>query len=309
LRLAFAGTPEFAVPALEALLASDHRVVAVYTQPDRPAGRGRRLTESPVKRVAGSRGLPLEQPVSLRDADAQAALAGLELDALIVAAYGLILPQAVLDIPRLGCINIHASLLPRWRGAAPIQRAIQSGDTVTGITIMQMAAGLDTGDILLQRETSIGGGDTAASLHDRLAVIGAEALIETLEALAAGRIEARPQDEALATYASKIDKRESEIDWNRAAQEIERQIRAFNPWPVAQTRHQGQALRIWAAEALEGEHGEPPGRVLAEGGEGILVAAGRGMVRLLSLQLSGGKVLAVREFLNARSLKGVVLPD
>lgn len=309
LRLIFAGTPDFAVPALEALIASEHRVVAAYTQPDRPAGRGRKLTESPVKRLARTHAIPVEQPRSLRERTARDRLASLEPDVLIVAAYGLILPQSVLDVPRWGGINIHASLLPRWRGAAPIQRAILNGDGVTGITIMQMAAGLDTGDILLQRDTPIGPRETAGELHDRLARIGADALLDALGLLREGRLQARPQDDRLATYAAKLEKREAEIDWSRDAVEIERQVRAFNPWPVAQTHHQGSPLRIWEADTLEDGQGQPAGSVLAEGPQGIDVAAGSGALRLLRLQLPGGRIMSARDFMNARSLGRSRLPS
>lgn len=307
LRIAYAGTPDFAVPALEALIDSRHEVVAVYTQPDRPAGRGRKLKAGPVKTVAQAAGIPVEQPVSLREAEAQARLAGYAPDLMVVAAYGLILPQAVLDIPRLGCLNIHGSLLPRWRGAAPIQRAILAGDAETGITIMQMDAGLDTGDMLLKRTVPIVPGQTAQMLHDVLAVAGAEALLEAIDGLLAGRLQPEPQDAAQATYAEKLHKEEAEIDWTQPADVLARRVCAFNPWPVAQTRRGGEPLRLWEARAIDGEG--PPGKVVAEGPEGIDIACGRGLLRVTRLQLPGGRPLAARDFLNGRTLAGEVLPS
>lgn len=307
LRIAYAGTPDFAVPALKALIDSRHEVVAVYTQPDRPAGRGRKLKAGPVKTVAQAAGIPVEQPVSLREAEAQARLAGYAPDLMVVAAYGLILPQAVLDIPRLGCLNIHGSLLPRWRGAAPIQRAILAGDAETGITIMQMDAGLDTGDMLLKRTVPIVPGQTAQMLHDVLAVAGAEALLEAIDGLLAGRLQPEPQDAAQATYAEKLHKEEAEIDWTQPADVLARRVCAFNPWPVAQTRRGGEPLRLWEARAIDGEG--PPGKVVAEGPEGIDIACGRGLLRVTRLQLPGGRPLAARDFLNGRTLAGEVLPS
>ena len=307
LRIVYAGTPEFAVPALAALIAARHELVAVYTQPDRPAGRGRRLQASPVKRVALEHGLPIEQPATLRSPEAQARLREYRPDVMIVAAYGLILPQAVLDIPHHGCLNIHASLLPRWRGAAPIQRAILAGDAETGVTIMQMAAGLDTGDVLVRRACPIGPEDSAATLHERLARLGAEALLATLDDLVAGRLAPERQDEALATYAAKLTKEEAAIDWRQPATAIDRAVRAYNPWPVAYTALDGEALRIWEARALDAVAHAEPGTVVAERPEGIDVATGSGLLRILRLQLPGGKPLTAREFLNGRSLAGVVL--
>lgn len=307
LRIVYAGTPEFAVPALEALIASPHEVVAVYTQPDRPAGRGRRLQASPTKQLALEHGIPVEQPERLKAPEDQARLRDYRPDVIIVAAYGLILPQAVLDIPRHGCLNVHASLLPRWRGAAPIQRAILAGDAETGVTIMQMAAGLDTGDMLARHPCPIGPGDSAAMLHDRLARLGAEALLATLDDLAAGRLAPEPQDERLATYATKLTKDEAEIDWQQSAAAIDRTVRAYNPWPVAFTRLGGEPLRIWEARPLAEDAGTEPGTVVVEGANGIDVASGSGRLRILRLQLPGGKPLAAREFLNGRSLEGVVL--
>ncbi len=307
LKIIFAGTPEFAARALDALLASPHRVLAVYTQPDRPAGRGRKLTPSPVKQRALAAGIEVRQPATLKDAAEQQALRELDADVMVVAAYGLLLPKAVLEIPRLGCINIHASLLPAWRGAAPIQRAILHGDRETGITIMQMDEGLDTGDILLMRACPIGEDDTAASLHDKLAELGAETLVEALDALAAGHLQARPQDHDQASYAHKLDKAEAWLEWDRPARELERRVRAFNPWPVAQTRYGDKTLRIWQARSLDEAPRAAPGTVIAAGKQGVDVATGEGVLRLLELQLPGGKPQPAASFVNAHDLSGVRL--
>jgi methionyl-tRNA formyltransferase len=301
LRLAFAGTPEFAVPTLEALLDAGHEVVAVYSQPDRPAGRGRRLRPSPVKQCALDRGLEVRQPTTLRDGDTQRALAALDLDLLVVVAYGLILPAEVLAAPRLGCVNVHASLLPRWRGAAPIQRALLAGDAETGVTIMQMEQGLDTGPMLAVEACPIGPRDTAATLHDDLATRGARLLVEALPALAGGTVEARPQDDTLATYADKLVKAEARIDWTRPAADLDRQVRALNPWPVCEARLDDQALRIWDAEPLPGRD-VPPGRVVRAGSDGIDIACGDGLLRLLRVQLPGKRPIAASDFANGRAL-------
>jgi methionyl-tRNA formyltransferase len=298
LKLIFAGTPEFAATALAALLDSPHEVCAVYTQPDRPAGRGRKLKASPVKELALAHDIPVHQPASLKDEAEQQTLRDYGADLMVVVAYGLLLPEAVLKAPRLGCINIHASLLPRWRGAAPIQRAIQAGDAETGITIMQMDVGLDTGDMLHTVTTPIEADDTAQSLHDRLAQLGAEALIAALEQIEAGSIQAVKQDEALANYARKLDKAEAEIDWTRTTAEIDRQIRAFNPWPVAQTLYQGEALRIWQATPLAGPVTQPPGTIVHADKHGIDVATGDGLLRLTQVQLAGSKAMDAAAFLN-----------
>lgn len=293
------------MPALEALQAAGHQVVAVYTQPDRPAGRGRKPAPSPVKRAALTAGIPVEQPVSLKSAAARTMLAGHAPDLLVVVAYGLLLPPAVLALPPHGCLNIHASLLPRWRGAAPIQRAILAGDDTTGISIMQMEAGLDTGPVLLSRSVPINPDDTGGSLHDRLAVLGARAIVDALAQLAS--LPARPQDEALATYAGKLDKAEGRLDWFKPAAQLAREVRAFNPWPVSFTSLAGQPLRIWQAEAREGETAAP-GAVLAAGRAGIDVATGEGVLRLLRVQRAGGKPLSAADFLNAQPLAaGTVL--
>lgn len=307
LNIVFAGTPAFAVPALDALLASRHRIAAVYTQPDRPAGRGRRLSTSPVKQRTLEAGLSVEQPVSLKPAGAAAALAALRPDVMVVVAYGLILPAAVLAVPRLGCINIHASLLPRWRGAAPIPRAILAGDTATGVSIMQMDTGLDTGPVLAEVVTPIGPRDTAARLHDRLAALGGETLLTVLEAVATGSAQARPQPAEGVTYAAKLDKREAALDWRKPATALARQVRAFNPWPVAETRLDGRQLRVWEAEAREGMADAPPGRILAAGAEGIDVATGAGVLRLLTVQRAGGRALDAATFGRGAALVGKVL--
>ena len=307
LNIVYAGTPEFAATALAALLKTDHHIAAVYTQPDRPAGRGRKLKASPVKELALAHGIEVYQPESLKDAEAQQALAALKPDVMIVAAYGLLLPREVLEIPRLGCLNIHASLLPRWRGAAPIQRAILEGDSETGVTIMQMDVGLDTGDMLYKLTTPISAEDNAQRLHDRLAELGAQAIVEALQAIQAGGISAEKQDDNLANYAKKLNKAEAAIDWQQSATHIARQVAAFNPWPVAQTTLEGKVLRIWEAAAVSETSGAAPGSVLNEGKQSIDIACGEGVLRLYRLQLPGGKPLSAAEFLNGRSLTGVTL--
>ncbi len=305
MRLGFAGTPHFAVPALDALMASRHRVVAVFTQPDRPAGRGRELKPGAVKLRALHWQLPIHQLRSVKTPEAAALLTALELDALVVVAYGLILPPAVLEAPRLGCFNIHASLLPRWRGAAPIQRALLAGDSATGITIMRMEAGLDTGPILAVREWPIAAGDTAATVHDALALIGGELIVQTLDAVADGNFHERPQPQTGITYAEKIAKAEASIDWREDAANILRRVRAFNPWPVAETRLGDAQLRLWEAQlSPDTSVAALPGTVFAASSDGIDVACGRGALRLLRLQLAGRKALAAREFIQAQHLLG-----
>lgn len=308
LRIVYAGTPDFAVPALKALLQSRHQVVAVYCQPDRPAGRGRKLQFGPVKQVAVDAGITVEQPLSLKSADEQDKLRAYAPDVMVVAAYGLILPQTVLDIPRHGCLNIHGSLLPRWRGAAPIQRAIQSGDAETGVTIMQMAAGLDTGDMLYKAACPITAEDGGQSIHDKLAEDGATALLHTLDLLCADNLQPEVQDESLTNYAHKLSKAEAEIDWNRPAVEIDRMIRAFDAWPTAFSVYQGQPIRFFASRFLPGAGGNStPGTIIAESRDGIDIAASDGTVRILSLQMPGGKRLSAEQFLNGRSLLGECL--
>jgi methionyl-tRNA formyltransferase len=316
LRLGFAGTPEFAVPALDSL-AKTQRICAVFTQPDRPAGRGQSLCASPVKSRALELGLVVHQPVRFKTPETLELLRGLALDVLVVVAYGLILPPAALTSPRLGCINIHASLLPRWRGAAPIQRALLAGDTKTGITIMRMDAGLDTGPMLAGREIEIGEHDTAKTLHDRLATLGAELIGDTLDALNQGRVHEVPQPPDGVTYAEKVNKAEALIDWRQDAAQVSRRIRAFNPWPIAETRFNGAQLRIWDAETRDGVEaprtaapdaaagsGAAPGTVLAATDDGIDVACGGSVLRILRLQLAGRKALAPGEFIKGQRLDG-----
>lgn len=306
LSVIFAGTPEFSVPALQALAASRHRVCAVYTQPDRPAGRGQQVAMSAVKQCALQLGIPVEQPQSLRDAAAVERLAHWRADVMIVVAYGLILPGPVLAVPRLGCINIHASLLPRWRGAAPIQRAILAGDTDTGITIMRMDAGLDTGPMLLERRLHIEARETGGSLHDKLAALGAPALLAALEGVLDGSITPRAQPADGATYAAKINKQEAAIDWTRSAVEIDRQVRAFNPWPIAETRLKNQQLRVWEAQPEAAVRSAQPGTVLATAG-GIKVATGDDVLNLTRVQLAGRKAVTAAEFANAHRIQGELL--
>ena len=302
LRIVFAGTPEFAEGILGAVLAAPGcSVVAVYTQPDRPAGRGRHLLPSPVKARAEACGIPVFQPLSLKDSAAQQQLAALAPDLMIVAAYGLILPPAVLATPRLGCINVHASVLPRWRGAAPVERAIEAGDERTGVTIMQMDAGLDTGPMLLVRECAITAADTGASLRQRLGALGASAMCEALELLRAGQLAPVAQDGARATYAAKLRREEAEIDWRDDASAIARRIRAFNPANVCQSAVAGQPLRLWFAEAVPGAPAATPGCILRSDRHGILVACGTDAVLLTRLQLAGGKVLDAAAILNGRA--------
>ena len=295
MRIVFAGTPDFAVPALDAVVAAGHQVAAALTQPDRPAGRGLAAAPSPVKQAAARLGIPILQPATLKTPAAQAEIRTLAPDALVVAAYGLILPQAVLDLPRLGAINIHASLLPRWRGAAPIHRALLAGDRETGISIMRMEAGLDTGPVFLREAVAILPGDTAGTLHDKLAALGARLVVAVLDGLARGTIAATPQPAEGVTYAAKLQKGEARIDWRRAAAEIERQVRAFNPLPGAAARVRGAEVKIWRAAAADGA-GEA-GAVIRIDPTGIVVAGGAGALRLEELQRAGGKRLPARVFL------------
>jgi methionyl-tRNA formyltransferase len=304
LRLVFAGTPDFSVPALEALHAAGHTIAAVYTQPDRPAGRGRALAAGPVKRRATELGLVVEQPATLKTAEAQLRLASYAPDLMVVVAYGLILPPPLLAIPTHGCLNIHASLLPRWRGAAPIQRALLAGDPRTGVCIMLMDAGLDTGPELLRYEVEIGPHETGGQLHDRLAALGATAIVEAVPSWVEGRLEARPQPETGATYASKLRKEEAPIDWSQPAVAIERQVRAFNPWPVAEATVDGEQVRVWDARALPVERGDgprAPGQVVHAAAGRLVVATGAGDLELLTLQFPGRRPLPVREILHARA--------
>lgn len=309
LRVVFAGTPDFAVPTLQALFDSRHEVVAVYTQPDRPAGRGRQTRSSPVKQCALQHGIRVLQPVSLKTEASRQQLHDLRPDIMVVVAFGQILPQPILQTPAYGCLNVHASLLPRWRGAAPIHRALLAGDDKTGVTIMQMDAGLDTGDMLLRKEQAITSDDTSETLHDALAVLGAGALVDVVDAIAAGRPPvAQKQQDALASYAHKLEKAEAEIDWQQAAGDVQRMIRAFNPWPVAYTLFQGKPLRLWRADmtAIQAPAAHP-GEVIDCTGGKLLVACGdQRAVNLLEVQAAGKKRMPVTAFLNAR--KDLVQP-
>lgn len=304
MRVVFAGTPDFSVPALRALLGSAHDVVAVYTQPDRPAGRGRKLQASPVKQLAQAAGLPVCQPHSLRDAQAQAQWAAWQADVAVVVAYGLILPQAALDAPRLGCVNIHASLLPRWRGAAPIQRAIAAGDTETGVCFMQMEAGLDTGPVLHSVPAPITPDTTGGTLHDHLADIGGAHIVQVLDALDAGTLTPQPQDDTRATYAHKLSKAEARIDWSQPAEAIDRQVRAFNPWPVSCSPLNGDTVRVFECRPLNLPTPEPPGTIITADSTAIGVATGGGVLGITTLQWPGGRRLRAAEAVNGRDLLG-----
>jgi methionyl-tRNA formyltransferase len=301
MNLIFAGTPQFAVPALEALLHAGHRIRAVYTQPDRPAGRGRKLAASPVKQCAQSHGIEIRQPEKI--SGEKTILHADTPDAMIVIAYGLLLPPPILAIPRHGCINVHASLLPRWRGAAPIPRALEAGDTETGVSIMQMEAGLDTGPVLAEARTTIHATDTAQTLHDRLAQLGAETLVATLERLVRGAVTPQPQDNAGASYAKKLRKEESLLDWAQPAMVLHRKIRALNPWPVASTVWRGKTLRLWEVGPLEVRSGPgAPGTIIQADTTGIRVQTGDGVLTVTRLQAEGGKILAAGDFLNGHKL-------
>lgn len=300
LRIVFAGTPDFAATHLTVLLDTGHQVVAVYTQPDRPAGRGKKLTASPVKRVALEHDLPIYQPQTLKTSEAQRTLAELNADIMVVVAYGLLLPIAILETPRLGCINVHASLLPRWRGAAPIQRAVEAGDTDSGVTIMQMDVGLDTGNMLRKVTCPILPTDTGGDLHDKLMAMGGGALIKTLEDFASGTVNPEVQDDSLANYASKIHKQELLLDWRQSANTLARKIRAFSPFPVCYSQWQGERLKVHQAEVLADEHSSvPAGQLVAVSSEGLKVVCGDGSLLLLkSIQLPGKKNLPVADVLN-----------
>lgn len=299
LKIIFCGTPEFSVSSLQALMNSPHAVLAVYTPPDRPAGRGQKLMPSPVKALALKNGLPILQPKTLRDSEVQKTLGDFKPDVMVVVAYGLILPPEVLVIPRLGCVNVHASLLPRWRGAAPIQRAILAGDSMTGVTIMQMDKGLDTGDMLLKRPCEILPKDTSETLHDRLSALGARALTEALSLMEKSALIPEKQNEADACYAEKIHKQEAKINWKGSSQKIYNTIRAFNPWPVAFTDFKGQALRIWLAEIRNEKADAEPGTLLSADKLGLEIATSDGILRVLEVQMPGGKRMVAQDFINA----------
>lgn len=300
LRIIFAGTPDFAARHLDALLSSEHQVIGVFTQPDRPAGRGNKLTPSPVKVLAEQHGLPVFQPASLRPEENQALVAALEADVMVVVAYGLILPKAVLNMPHLGCINVHGSLLPRWRGAAPIQRALWAGDRETGVTIMQMDVGLDTGDMLHKVFCDITAEDTSATLYDKLAELGPQGLLVTLSQLADGSAVPERQDEAQVTYAEKLSKEEARLDWTLSAAQLERCIRAFNPWPVSYFLIDGQPVKVWQAKVLADNEGKTPGTLLSADKHGIAVATGEGVLLMTQLQPAGKKSMSAQDLLNSR---------
>lgn len=303
LKIIFAGTPDFSVPILQALIDSPHSVLAVYTQPDRPAGRGQKLIASPVKQLAQQQQITIEQPVTLRDLSAQQTLANYAPDVMIVAAYGLLLPESVLAIPTHGCINVHASLLPRWRGAAPIQRAILAGDQETGVTIMQMAKGLDTGDMLLKKSCPITANMNAQVLHNQLATMGAGALLETLDLLLEKKLQPEIQDDTQANYAKKIEKAEARIDWNNTAQEIDRLIRAYNPWPVAFTQLDDAIIRIWQAEPIQQTSAAPAGTIINLAMNAILVACKENVISIRQLQFPNGKIISAQDAINAKRVK------
>nr|WP_318385176.1 methionyl-tRNA formyltransferase [uncultured Enterobacter sp.] len=300
LRIIFAGTPDFAARHLDALLSSGHEIVGVFTQPDRPAGRGKKLMPGPVKVLAEEKGLPVFQPVSLRPLESQQLVADLKADVMVVVAYGLILPKTVLDMPRLGCINVHGSLLPRWRGAAPIQRSLWAGDEQTGVTIMQMDVGLDTGDMLHMLACPITAEDTSATLYDKLAELGPQGLIETLRQLASGTAQPQVQDETQVTYAEKLSKEEARVDWSLSAQQLERCIRAFNPWPMSYLVIDDQPVKVWKASVISTPTSAEPGTIIDANKQGIQVATGDGILNLESLQPAGKKAMSAQDLLNSR---------
>ncbi len=305
----FAGSPDFAVPSLAALVDSPHDVVVTLTQPDRPAGRGRKLRPSPVKQFALEHGIDVLQPARLSDEQVQEQLRSLRLDLAVVAAYGLLLPPAVLAIPRAGCINVHASLLPRWRGASPVQAAILAGDRTTGVSIMRMEAGLDTGPVFAMRELAIEPTDTADALEARLAALGAKLLRDVLDGILDGSAGVTPQDDAAASYAGRIGKSDAAIDWSRSAVEIDRLIRAYHPWPVAETLLDSERMRCWAARPVEGAPAvdAPPGRVIAIGAQGVDVQTGNGLLRLTEIQMPGRRRMPAARFANGYPLAGKTL--
>ncbi|QBG36281.1 methionyl-tRNA formyltransferase [Litorilituus sediminis] len=310
LNIIFAGTPDFAAKHLAALIQSEHNIVAVYCPPDKPAGRGKKLTACATKQLAMEHNLPVEQPINFKETDSQEILAQYNADVMVVVAYGLLLPEVILNTPKLGCINVHGSLLPKWRGAAPIQRSVEAGDVITGVTIMQMDKGLDTGAMLLKAECAIEDNDTSATIYEKLAVLGPEALLDTLAMMAKAdfnsKEQAQVQDNELATYAQKLDKAEAELNWQLNAQQLSRKVRAYIPWPVAQFTYQEangkqHRIRIWQAKAEDNKHNQAAGTILSADKTGILVATSSGALRLLELQLPGKKPLAVADILNGRA--------
>lgn len=300
LKIIFAGTPDFAAKHLQALLNSPHQVIGVFTQPDKPAGRGNKLTASPVKQLALQNNLPVYQPISLKDSANQQIIADLNADIMIVVAYGLIFPQTVLDMPKYGCLNVHGSLLPRWRGAAPIQRACWAGDTETGITIMQMDVGLDTGDMLYKEKCHIEDDDTSATLYNKLAQIGPDALLKTLMLIIEGKAKPEKQNESQVTYATKLSKQEAKLDWNLAAAQLERCIRAFNPWPVSYFEINGELIKVWQANVISETTDKMPGTILRADKSGIQIATQDGVINMTLLQPAGKKPMSAQDFLNSR---------
>ena len=300
LNIIFAGTPDFAAKHLKALIDSNHNVIAVFSQPDRPAGRGNKLTASPVKQLAIENNLPIYQPTTLKTVENQHVIANLNADIMIVVAYGLILPQAVLDMPKLGCLNVHGSLLPKWRGAAPIQRACWAGDSETGITIMQMDAGLDTGDMLYKLACPIEPSDTSATLYEKLAKLGPQALLETLTLINQGRIKPEKQQQSQATYAEKLSKQEAKLDWNLSAIQLERCVRAFNPWPVSYFEVNGEPIKVWQAQVMATQHNQPVGTILQADKKGICIATSDGSLNMTILQPAGKKPMSAQDLLNSR---------
>ena len=301
LRIVFAGTPDFAARHLAALLSSEHEVIAVYTQPDRPAGRGKKLTASPVKNIALEHDIPVYQPENFKSDEAKQALADLNADIMVVVAYGLLLPQAVLDTPKLGCINVHGSILPRWRGAAPIQRSIWAGDAETGVTIMQMDIGLDTGDMLKIATLPIEATDTSASMYEKLADLGPQALIDCLADIAADKAVPVKQDDELANYAKKLSKEEARINWSDDAAHIDRCVRAFNPWPMSHFEAAENSIKVWQSRVAEQTSDKPAGTIVQADKTGIYVATGNGVLVLEQLQVPGKKAMPVQDILNSRA--------
>ena len=300
LRIIFAGTPDFAAKHLEKLLSSPHQIVGVFTQPDRPAGRGNKLTPSPVKVIAEQHNIPVFQPNSLKPEENQTLVSALQADIMVVVAYGLILPKNVLNMPRLGCINVHGSLLPKWRGAAPIQRSLWAGDKETGVTIMQMDIGLDTGAMLYKTSCPILPTDTSATLYEKLSLLGPDALLATLEQLSSGTASIEKQDASLATYANKLSKEEAKLNWNLSAAQLERCIRAFNPWPVSYFTVEEQPVKVWRAQVIDKKATQSPGTILHADKHGIQIATSDGILNIIELQPAGKKAMSAQDLLNSR---------